>query len=80
MTIDRVFDCQYDIADLERQFTAEFGKVLKDPSGVFHQMLQTRCKPPEDEPDYDEEPDELEDRYGRSFPRTYPLSLCTFSR
>lgn len=51
MTLDRVFDCPYDVQDLERQFTVEFGSILKYPSDVFHQMLQARCKPPEDDKD-----------------------------
>ncbi len=55
-TLDQVFDSQYDIEDLERQFVAKFAVLLKEPKGVFNLMLAAHCKAPSDERDgYDDE-------------------------
>lgn len=55
-TLDQVFDSQYDIEDLERQFVAKFAVLLKEPKGVFNLMLAERCKASLDERDeYDDE-------------------------
>lgn len=43
-TLDQVFDSQYDIEDLERQFVVKFAALLKEPKGVFNLMLAARCK------------------------------------